>query len=482
MRKIGIMAVVLLSLLVLSGFSALANGENREKSIYPMYGINPQHNFQSEFSAKDNDGHLADVKDFSLTEWVVIDGRYVYGFSGFPPDYIIVKYDIKTGKVVWDTQKSFRFASTHEPSLILWNKTLYFYLSDVGDYTYTGSGDDRKGCTQTLWAFSTINGKVLWKYNAIKVLGEYYHKSLIYAGDWGNLPVVAKDGTIYLSVAGEYNNTTYNAIIAVNSNGTTKWIFPLENSCVGSQELTLDKQGNIYRLTGGTGYTQSPVYLYSISPNGTLRWKARINLKEYSGAAIYRDRIYFVGIEANSTQWKLLAYNTDGKFLWAYKTGNLTNFLYTPEIYTPTIAPNGDIYLTNGTWIYSISPNGTLNWKLKISNVYFIVADRDSYIYFSTGKDIYRLSPDGKARILYDLSDYKEGEKVLSSSIYIGPNQTIYAFCGCPYGTYLYIFDNNPFAFLENPIFITVIVVIIAMPATYLTVRKIRNKKEVKEE
>ena len=60
MKVWSVMAVALLSLLLLSSFSMLVYGGNREKSIYPMYGINAQHNFQSEFSAKDNDGNLAD--------------------------------------------------------------------------------------------------------------------------------------------------------------------------------------------------------------------------------------------------------------------------------------------------------------------------------------------------------------------------------------------------------------------------------------
>ncbi len=467
MRKVGIMAVVLLSLLVLSGFSMPVNGENREKRIYPMYGINPQHNFQSEFSAKDNDGHLADVKAFSLTEWVVIDGRHLYGIApGGADSPYLVKYDMYTGKWIWSTEETFQFASAIGPFLILSNHTLYFYLSDVGGYTYTGDMGDGKRCNQTLWAFSTKDGKILWKYDAIKVLENYYNKTLEY---WGNadLPIVKYKGTIYLVVGGKDNTTFYNVIIAVNQYGKTKWIFPINMDISG---LTVDARGNIYASTRR--------YLYSIAPNRTLRWMVKMNLEVCSVTSIYKDRIYFVGLEANSQQWKLLAYSTDGKFLWSYKTEEFRNI---PEIYTPTIAPNGNIYLTNGTWIYSISPNGTLNWELKIPNVYFIVADRDSYIYFSTGKDIYRASPDGKAEILYDLSDYKEGEKVLSSSIYIGPNQTIYALCGCHDGNYLYIFRNDLFAFLENPIFITIVVVIIAVPVAYFTVRKIKNKKEVKE-
>ncbi len=493
-----IFTTLLLSLFLISNFSVFGVSESNENNIYPMYGINEQHNFQSEFSAKDNDGYLSKKVEYHFDQYggPLIVGRYVYLVAGgISTHKWLVKYDIKTGNIVWDTLKSFRFACTHGPSLILWNKTLYFYISDVGDYTYTGSVNDLEGCTQTLWAVSTKDGKVLWKYNAIKVLGMHYHKSLTYAGDWGNLPVVAKDGTIYLSVAGKHNNTTYNAIIAVNPNGTTKWIFPLENGSIGSQELTLDEQGNIYRLTGGTEYyIQSPAYLYSVSPNGTLRWKVRINLKEYSGAAIYRNRIYFVGLVSNSTQWKLFAYNTDGKFLWAYKTDDLDKLFYDPGIYTPTIAPNGAIYLTNGTWIYSISPNGTLNWKLKIPGVYFIVTDRNSYIYFSTAKNvfdarerykpqyIYLVSPDGKAKILYKTTS---PTSVIGSRIYIGSNGEIY----CIYynedytAVYLYIFDNNPFAFLENPIFITAVVVIIAIPATYFTVRgKLNSLRNMKKE
>ncbi|NPA75531.1 MAG: hypothetical protein GXO25_05570, partial [Euryarchaeota archaeon] len=90
-----ILAFALIIVLLLSSCGALA--ARSEPAIYPLDGINPQHNFQSNYSAKDNNGALLRTKylPYVTVGWV-FDDKYMYILKGFPPtQYIVEKYDIQ---------------------------------------------------------------------------------------------------------------------------------------------------------------------------------------------------------------------------------------------------------------------------------------------------------------------------------------------------------------------------------------------------
>ncbi|RLE71848.1 MAG: hypothetical protein DRJ45_02925, partial [Thermoprotei archaeon] len=106
----------------------------------------------------------------------------------------------------------------------------------------------------------------------------------------------------------------------------------------------------------GTVYASSDEgYLYSINPDGSLKWKFKTGDDIWSSPAIAKDGTIYVG----SLDGYLYAINPDGSLKWKFKTGGSV-------VSSPAIAQDGTIYVgSDDCCLYAINPDGLLKWKFK---------------------------------------------------------------------------------------------------------------------
>jgi len=95
-------------------------------------------------------------------------------------------------------------------------------------------------------------------------------------------PVVGSDGTIY---AGSYDNR----VVALNPNGTQKWVFNTAGAVFSTPCLTTD--GTIY-------FSGMDAKLYAIRDNGTqadLLWTYPLRSATFNSPTVDADGIVYVG-------------------------------------------------------------------------------------------------------------------------------------------------------------------------------------------
>jgi len=126
-----------------------------------------------------------------------------------------------------------------------------------------------------------------------------------------------------------------------------KGVFPTTDPIIAAP--TLDPNGNIY--VGDESGT-----LYSISPDGQLRWTFVTAGPIYGSVAVDRSRVYLVALDSS-----LYCLDTTGKLHWSV---NLKDELYVG----PAIDKNGTIYVgTDRGLLVAVSPQGRIRWQRSVS-------------------------------------------------------------------------------------------------------------------
>lgn len=149
------------------------------------------------------------------------------------------------------------------------------------------------------------------------------------------------DGTIYVGLTGHF--------CAYNPNGTLKWIFNIDGGKLFYGHPTIDSNGTIY-----TGTTDG--YLYTIYPNGTLKWRNTDSGDVRGPALDNQGNIYFT-----SRDFHLYCINPNGTLKWK------TEKLKAPFDYGPVIGDDGTIYaLPRDNWLYAFNPDGSEKWGMQI--------------------------------------------------------------------------------------------------------------------
>jgi hypothetical protein len=188
-------------------------------------------------------------------------------------------------------------------------------------------------------------------------------------------PAFSVDGsTLYAS--GQYR------LYAVDTSGIIKWRFPvpgLSGSGVAPTSVAVDNAGNLYFAQNSR--------LYSLFPNGALRWQSD-EIYNYAGLdagpAIGRDgTIYLSGMY-------LYAFDNAGKLRWKYSLPANSGSI-------PAIDSSGTVYVgcnTNRTASDSINfvalhPDGTVKFRMSLRSPDNTVPDIDSRPAISADGKIY---------------------------------------------------------------------------------------------
>lgn len=259
---------------------------------------------------------------------------------------------------------------------------VYASAAVAGDRVWLASLDSSLYCLDTL-------GRLLWSFN----LGDE-----AYSG-----PAIAPDGTAWIATDSGY-------LIAVDSRGRLRWRVAVGAEIPASP--TVGHDGRIYvsadsvycfnprgrRVwTFGTpdesgGFFAAPVpdllgnvyvgsaddgYLYSIGPNGRLRWRAPVP----DGDEIHSEVVFGPG--------DTLFFGTDGDYLCRMAPGGTVEVIH--EAYDilavpPAISDSGTLYfLPDDGTLFAVRSSGRLVWKQEL-------AAGDKELYYTSAPTI---GPDG---------------------------------------------------------------------------------------
>jgi outer membrane protein assembly factor BamB len=214
----------------------------------------------------------------------------------------------------------------------------------------------------------TPDGGVKWVFDMTPlILTQPYQ----IATEQSSSPAIGPDGTIYI---GSMDMNLY----AVNPDGTTNWVFPLDSETYASPAIGAD--GTVYLGTSGG-------MVFAIDPKGMAKWKAQVSSSFIeTSAALSRDGTIYVG--AGSGQ--VYALNPNGTPRWSYTiTGGGCSA-------SPALASDGSIYVAS--WglgaLYGLHPSGTNLWIFTAypmgTSIFCSAAiGQDGTIYFGAGKRLF---------------------------------------------------------------------------------------------
>jgi len=361
-------------------------------SPWPIFQHDTRHSGRSPFGATGNlgvlkwkfrmDGPVFSSPVIDKNETIYLGGNY-YFYAINPNGSLKWKYGPIDGWV-------------ESAAAIDENGTIYFGTS-IGEKNY-------------LYALYQ-NGTLKWKYPT----GHHIMSS----------PVIGKDGTIYF---GSYNKNIY----ALYPNGTLRWNFKTDGFVHTSPAI--DDDGVIY--CGSDDH-----YMYALYPNGTLKWKYDAGCRIGGDPTIGDDgTIYFGGVENPA----LYALYHNGTRKWKVTLGSNV-------VSSPALAGNSTIYIAaykgpTGAYIYSINPNGTVNWRYEVEDEAMSASpaiDKYGIVYIGGwGGDqwgnLYALNPDGTLRWVFTAGD------TIKSSAAIGKDGTIYFGSWDDYLYAIKVIDNVP--------------------------------------
>ena len=171
-----------------------------------------------------------------------------------------------------------------------------------------------------------------------------------------------EDGTVYIGSNDGYMYAIY------TTNGSIKWKYGTGTTC-GGAGATIGDDSTIYfgDLLG---------YLHAVNPDGTQKWKKNVGANIYSSPSITQEGNIIIGCYNGY----IYSFNPDnGAENWRFKA---EQYEWIPG--SPVIDKYGIIYIgaLNG-WFYALNPDGTLQWKYKTLDEIFTSAaiDENGTIY-----------------------------------------------------------------------------------------------------
>jgi len=239
-------------------------------------------------------------------------------------------------------------------------------LSEEGTL-YVGAWDSK------LYAINSTTGDLNWKVVAN-------------GGTIDSSPAIGVDGTIYF---GTMKGTDEGEIIAINPNGTIKWIYP--TGYYITSDPAFGDDGTIYIGSGDN-------YFYAMNPNGTLKWRYKTGHYVMGSPSIAEDGTVYT---ASWDDYLYAFHPENGTVKWKCKIGVGAKI-------NPSIASDGTIYV-GANKLFAIYPNGTRRWSFDLGNERHIAwsspaISAEGTIYVGTnigevsGGDIIAINPDGTER------------------------------------------------------------------------------------
>ena len=321
-------------------------------SAWPMFQHDTKHTGRSPFGKSGN---------WYLEKWNTNIGCLVYSSPSIDKDgtVYIGGYDWYLYAINPDGTEKWRFKTNggiqSSPA-----------ISEDGTI-YVGSNDGR------LYAINP-DGSEKWR----KIVGDSWVHSA---------PVIDNDGIIYATSVRGKN------ICAFYPDGTVKWSNTFGDLVYDSPAL--DNNGIIY-------CGSHDKFLYALYPNnGTIKWKYNVGCW-IGGDSTIDDNgtIYFGAVQEGA----LYALYPNGTYKWHLTLGSNV-------VSSPAIAEDGTIYVAaykpgpSGAYIYSIDPEGSINWQYEVEDEAMSASpaiDKYGVIYVGGWNgNFYALNPDGTLKWMF---------------------------------------------------------------------------------
>lgn len=259
-------------------------------------------------------------------------------------------------------------------------------------------------------------------------------------------PAIAANGTVYVGLCFEYMDEfghfyDFGSLYAYRRDGSVAWRVSAPGFMNSSPVIADD--GTVYITNGAEPDLASPPLLEAISPDGKLQWSCAIG--GASDPALGADGTVYVGSD------KLYAISSGGSILWTYATGSAvsgpaldeagTVYVGSDQLYAinpdstlkwsyatgsaaqaPAIGSDGTVYLGSDQ-LYAINPDGSLKWAFatggSIDSTPAIDAAGTVYVGCNDSK-LYAVNTEGSL-----LWSYTTGREVDASPA-IGADGTVY--------------------------------------------------------
>jgi len=270
----------------------------------------------------------------------------------------------------------------------------------IGTFYDDWAGDGKNN----IFAFDP-NGSLKWSYQAEAS---------------GGSAAIAYDGTAYFV-------STSGKIYALDINGRLKWSYQIEGTVSSSPAISID--GTIYVGSSHVEYVESEIEssgkVYSLDPNGSLKWSYQTGGAVNSSPAIATDGTIYIG----SDDGKIYALNPqDGSPKWSSQTGRAVSS-------SPAIGVDGTVYIgSDDCKLYALNTDGSRKWSYQTGGEIRSspAIGADGTIYFGSGDGkVYALGSDGSQKWSYQTGGavYSSPAIATDGTVYIGSSDgKVYAF------------------------------------------------------
>jgi outer membrane protein assembly factor BamB len=156
-------------------------------------------------------------------------------------------------------------------------------------------------------------------------------------------PVVAWDGTIYVSPVPENRGTNW-LTLAINPDGTLKWSYP-----VPGHTPTIGLDGTVY-------FPRYDQYFYALNADGTLKWRVKTLGDAFSMAALGWDGTIYVTHGTHRVIGFLTAVSRDGVMKQQIQLSSPTSAI--------AVGRDGTLYFGGfDRYVYALGTRGGLHLK-----------------------------------------------------------------------------------------------------------------------
>lgn len=224
-------------------------------------------------------------------------------------------------------------------------------------------------------------------------------------------PVIGPDGTIY-----QIDEVC--ALRAYVESAENRWTTVLAGYAMGGPAI--DSRGNLYIGTDGSIYNRTSIW--SVAPDGTVRWTSETSGMFSTPAVSLDDRISLA-----SGHGTLVTLRPDGTEVW-----RRTGLPDAPGRTPLAVSAAGDIFYRHAGGLIRFDRDGQTRWRFASDGdgvaSQYVILDVSANVYMASGDTVYSLTPDGVVRWRRALKDPRRlvmgGEGLL---YVVGEGRKVYA-------------------------------------------------------